>query len=93
MAVKKLDKNILIYKPPRELIKRIEFIAETKGVSRNELIIDALEKIFPEGQDYEDQRRISEKIDDTHTLIYALEKETRKTNEIYQEMFRTLLGQ
>lgn len=93
MKVKNLNKNILIYRPPSELIKRIEFSAEKKGVSRNELIIDALEKIFPESPGYEEQKRISEKIDETHSLISALEKETRKTNEIHQEMFRILLGQ
>src|SRR5690625_1592110 len=88
-----MGKNILLYKQPKDLIKKIDYVAEEKGLNRSQLIIQTLDKVFTEDPDFNEKKRLSELINDTHSMIAALEKEFKLSNVHQENILKVLLGE
>lgn len=86
-------KEIHLYNVPSELVEKIDCIAKKNNMSRSQLVSETLDRVFTEDPDFMEKKRLSELINDTHSMISVLGNEIKQYNDNQQIILQTLIGE
>lgn len=87
------NKNIILYKPSAKLIKKIDYVAKDKEISRNQLIISTLEKAFLENDlDLVEQKTVEKQSQEIILMVSKLKEKVEENIELQQDVFNIFIN-
>ena len=82
--------DILIYKPSKKLVEKLKNESEEKKISRNQLIIQILEKALFDEKNFLEKKGTNDTLIEMSNQVSALQNQIMELNIFIRELIRIL---